>query len=131
MDFGIAKLSTEQLTTTGLVLGTPLYMSPEQALGRDLDPRTDIFSLGSVLHEMLTGTKAFGGPSIPAIVVKLTTEDPQPPTRVNPTLPKQVDALVASALARDPSERYPDAGALAGAIANVLAAQRTVRSHGR
>jgi len=121
MDFGIAKLPASQLTVAGDFFGTPSYMSPEQAGGAPVDARSDVFSLGCVLHQLLTGRRAFDGPSLPAILMRVLQEDPPPPSRAVPGIPAAVDAVVARALAKDPERRYPDARTLADDVEEVLA----------
>ncbi len=123
MDFGIAKVETGQLTATGQFFGTPLYMSPEQALGRRLDARSDLFSLGTLAYGLLTGQQAFGGTGVPRIIMRVVHEDPPPPTHVVRGLPPEVDYLIARALAKDPADRYPDGRAMAEDIEDVLAAR--------
>ncbi len=120
MDFGIAKLEAGELTAGGRVLGSPSYMSPEQAAGEQVDARSDLFSLGAVLYELLTGRKAFGGPSLPAILASLAHEDPPPATSLVPELPKGVDAVVAQALAKSRLDRYPTGRALAEDVEDLL-----------
>jgi hypothetical protein len=83
-------------------------MSPEQAMGQELDARSDLFSLGTVLHEALTGRPAFGGSSIPAILTQVVEQDPPEPSRHMPTLPPEVDYVLARAMAKRPCDRYPD-----------------------
>jgi serine/threonine-protein kinase len=121
MDFGVAKLEGGQLTTRGQVLGSPRYMSPEQTQGHSLDARSDLFSLGAVLYELLTGKKAFSGRDLPTVVLNVAYEDPAPPSTVRTGLPSVVDRLVARALAKDPDDRYPSGKALAQDIEDVLA----------
>ena len=111
MDFGIAKLDTGQLTAAGQFFGTPLYMSPEQARAGKLDARSDQFSLGALLYELLTGQKAFAGETVTQIIVKVVSRDP-PPLRL-PGLPDSLPYVVARCLAKDPTDRYPDCAALA------------------
>ncbi len=94
MDFGIAKVETAHQTATGQFVGTPLYMSPEQALAHPVDGRSDLFSLGSVLYEMLTGTAAFAGESITKVLFQLINSDPAPPSRLVATLSPEVDHLL-------------------------------------
>lgn len=120
MDFGVAKLDAAQLTTGGQVLGSPSYMSPEQALGEKVDARTDVFSLGAVLYELLTNKKAFPGANLPDILMKLTYEDPAPPSRVVAGLPPAVDLVLANALGKTPAARYADAKAFRDDIEDVL-----------
>ncbi|PYQ04252.1 MAG: hypothetical protein DMF82_11175 [Acidobacteria bacterium] len=121
MDFGIAKLTSSQLTAAGEFFGTPSYMSPEQALGESVDGRSDIFSLGSVTYLMLTGMKAFDATSVPAVLNKVARNEPPPPSRFSPGLPADVDVIVMRALAKRPSERYPDGRTMAEDIEDALA----------
>jgi serine/threonine-protein kinase len=121
MDFGIAKLATSQLTAAGEFFGTPSYMSPEQALGEAVDGRSDIFSLGSVTYLMLTGAKAFDAPSVPAVLNRVARHDPPPPSQFVRELPLEVDVIIMRALAKRPSERYPDGRTLAEDIEDALA----------
>jgi serine/threonine protein kinase len=125
MDFGVARVEASRLTTGNKVLGSPPYMSPEQADGAALNGRSDIFSLGAVLYELLTGKKAFGGPDLVTILTRLAEHTPEPPSRSVPDLPAEVDAIVARALAKLPGARYPTAKALAQDIEGVLAGRPT------
>jgi predicted Ser/Thr protein kinase len=109
MDFGIAKIPASQITSAGEFFGTPSYMSPEQAAGASVDGRSDVFSLGSVLYLLLTGRRAFDAGNVPAILARVTSQDPPPPAAVVPDLPTAVDYLIARSLAKSPSDRYPDA----------------------
>jgi len=106
-DFGTAKIlqmGTVQQTTH--VMGTPSYMSPEQVKGKPIDGRTDIFSLGVVLYEMLTGEKPFPGQSITTVIYKIVNEDPIPPRQLNPSIHPGLNEIVLRALAKEPDERY-------------------------
>ncbi len=108
-DFGIAKLTDpgeHHLTMTGSLLGTPSYMSPEQARGNPLDGRSDLFSLGCVLYEMLAGRKAFRGESITALIFKIITEEPPPIKELDPDIPDELDRIISKALAKTPDLRY-------------------------
>ncbi|HEU4401568.1 MAG TPA: serine/threonine-protein kinase [Candidatus Polarisedimenticolia bacterium] len=105
-DFGLAKNPSANLTQAGVLLGTPSYMSPEQIQGRDLDGRSDLFSLGVVLYELLTGVRPFAGDSISTIIYRVLYEDPRPPAAHNPALPPEVNAILERLLAKDPEERY-------------------------
>lgn len=119
MDFGIAKLGDSGLTKAGMVLGTPSYLAPEQAAGRRIDHRADIFSLGAVLYEMFTGEKAFAGESTTAIIYKVMNDDPIPPRAIEPSLPPRLDAVIKKALAKDPVQRYQSCDELREALRNV------------
>ena len=123
MDFGIAKVETARmkLTASGQSFGTPLYMSPEQALGQEVDPRTDLFSLGAILYWLLTGRLAFGAESMMAIIGKVLHHDPPPPSTLRAELPPDADYVIARALAKAPADRYPNGGTMAEDIGDVLA----------
>jgi len=113
VDFGIAKVmgleeGGHKLTKTGMIFGTPDYMSPEQATGQKLDHRVDIYALGVILYEMITGNLPFQADSFMAILTKHMFEDPTPPSRrvADIDIPPEIDALILKALAKKPSERY-------------------------
>jgi serine/threonine protein kinase/tetratricopeptide (TPR) repeat protein len=105
-DFGIAKIASSNLTTTGQFLGTPNYMSPEQVSGAPVDGRSDIFSLGVVLYELLTNRKPFLGDNLTAISYKIVHEDFTPPAELSIEVPPEFNAIVARAMAKDPWNRY-------------------------
>ena len=110
MDFGIARLKVSDIKTQlGTRLGTPKYMSPEQIGGRALDHRTDIFSLGIVLYEMLTGTKLFKGDTLTQVMHNVATFEPPPPSQVNPEVSPLLDLVVKRAMEKKPSARYANA----------------------
>ncbi len=116
-DFGIARIVDSPITTqTRLVVGTPGYMSPEQVKGEPVDRRTDIFSCGVLLFELLTGHKAFSGPSLTAIIYKVVNENLPPLRELDPSLPPHLDAVIVKATAKDPEERYPTAAHMAEAL---------------
>src|SRR5205085_6423060 len=118
LDFGIAKLrdlaaTASNLTQTGSVVGTPHYMSPEQCLGEELDHRSDIYSLGIVLYEALTGIAPFNSPTSAAVVVQQVTQLPPPLRSINLTISPAVEAVVLHALEKRREARPQTAGALA------------------
>jgi serine/threonine-protein kinase len=120
-DFGIALAVSQagghRLTETGLSIGTPHYMSPEQAMGdRELDARSDVYSLGAMLYEMLVGEPPFTGPTAQAIVAKVLTEKPPLVTAARDTVPPHMASAVSGALAKLPADRFPSAAAFANAL---------------
>jgi eukaryotic-like serine/threonine-protein kinase len=125
MDFGLARMRlADHKTSTGIVLGTPRYMSPEQISGQPVDHRSDIFSLGIVLWEMLTGRRLFSGSEMAQVSHSITYDEHEPPTRVNPELPAMLDFVVARALKKDPAVRYQDADEMAADLHTCLAELR-------
>jgi serine/threonine-protein kinase len=125
MDFGLARMRVaDHKTSTGMVLGTPKYMSPEQVAGQPVDQRSDVFSLGIVLHEMLTGTRLFAGEDTPQIMHNVVHVEHEPPSRIKPELPSMLDFVVARALKKDPVVRYQDAYELSADLGNCLAELR-------
>ncbi len=122
-DFGIALAVSQaggtRLTETGLSVGTPHYMSPEQAMGdRELDARSDVYSLGAMLYEMLVGEPPYTGPTAQAIVAKVITEKAPPVTAARPTTPPHVAASIDKSLQTLPSGRFTIAAEVASALAN-------------
>ncbi|MBW3615041.1 MAG: Stk1 family PASTA domain-containing Ser/Thr kinase [Actinobacteria bacterium] len=110
-DFGIARAanSDQDLTQTGAVMGTATYFSPEQAQGHRVDPRSDVYSLGVVLYEMVAGRAPFAGDNPMAIAYKHVREQPVPPRQVNPDVPQAFEAIVLQAMAKNPNDRYTSA----------------------
>ena len=121
-DFGIALAASRteggtRMTETGMSLGTPHYMSPEQAMGeRTLDARTDIYALGCVIYEMLTGEPPHSGPTAQAIVAKVLTDEPRPLVQLRKSVPEHVEDAVLTALAKLPADRFSTAGEFAAAL---------------
>jgi serine/threonine protein kinase len=113
-DFGIARMRTAEVRTqTGVVLGSPRYMSPEQVAGKRAEPRSDIFSLGVIFYEMLTGKQAFTGDDVTSVMYQILNVAPPPPSSVIPAVPQVLDFIVAKALSKTPEDRYQDAAELA------------------
>jgi len=110
MDFGIAReIAGPELTTTGMIVGTPYYMSPEQAAGTSADERTDIYALGTILYEMVTGQPPFHGESAFSVALKHQTELPIHPRELNAQIPQTLDHLIIKCLAKKKEERYQSA----------------------
>ncbi|HEY4244371.1 MAG TPA: serine/threonine-protein kinase [Kofleriaceae bacterium] len=121
LDFGISKVvdpdaANTKLTTTGVVMGTPLYMAPEQALGNAVDHRADVYACGVMLYELLAGHPPFQGPSFAALIAKLLTEQPKSLNEVRPGLPLALVKSVDRALAKEPADRFPSAELFAAAL---------------
>ncbi|MEU3772973.1 protein kinase [Streptomyces sp. NPDC032472] len=128
MDFGIARAmqsGVTSMTQTGMVVGTPQYLSPEQALGRAVDARSDLYSVGIMLFQLLTGRIPFDADSPLAIAYAHVQEEPVAPSAINRSITPAMDALVARALKKNPNERFPTAAAMRDEIARVMAAGQT------
>ena len=109
-DFGIARMASSAVRTqTGMVLGSPKYMSPEQVMGKEIDQRSDIFSLGVMLYEMLTGQAPFNGENVNAIMYQTLNAVPAPPNTLNPAVPEMINFILAKALAKKVEDRYQNA----------------------
>jgi len=126
LDFGIARLGEADparadaealMTQAGQVLGTPRYMSPEQALGREIDGRSDLFSVGVVLYELITGRRAFSGANAVALALQITQQDPEPIDRAAPGAPRGLQFVIGKLLSKRPERRYADGAQLAQALA--------------
>ncbi|MBI3871666.1 MAG: protein kinase [candidate division Zixibacteria bacterium] len=116
-DFGLAKpIGQTGLTQAGITVGTAAYMPPEQARGEPLDARSDLFSLGCILYEGLTGRPPFQGAHLPAILYDIITTDPPPPSTIRPNLPAAWDQVLARALAKNKEDRHPSASAMRSAL---------------
>jgi eukaryotic-like serine/threonine-protein kinase len=116
-DFGIARAGeNSDITATGSVMGTAQYISPEQAQGKPTTPRSDIYSIGVILYEALTGRVPFEGDSAVAVALKQVSEAPRRPSAINPNIPPALDAVVMRALAKEPDARFKDADAFLRAL---------------
>jgi eukaryotic-like serine/threonine-protein kinase len=115
-DFGIARAGASDMTQTGSIMGTAQYLSPEQAQGHAVSAQSDIYSVGIILYEMLTGRVPFEGESAVTIALKQVSEQPVAPSQLNAAVSPQLEAVVMRALAKDPAARYPDADAFIAAL---------------
>jgi len=130
-DFGIAKVENSELTQVGTSLGTPSYMSPEQCRGQPVDNRSDLFSIGIVLYQLLTGEKPFQASSTHALMHQILQSTPEKPSVLNPTLSSAVDRLFERALAKNPAERFQSAEEFLVALEAALAGREAPRARGR
>jgi serine/threonine protein kinase len=125
-DFGIARIedtAAGQQTQAGEILGTPVYMSPEQVVGQQVDGRSDLFSVGVILYEMIVGRRPFGGNNIAAIFQAITHDTPEAPSSKDPFIPQRLSDLIMKSLAKDPAQRFQTGRQLAEALATVLPAE--------
>ena len=125
-DFGIARLDSINMTEHGSMVGTPSYMSPEQFIGGDLDRRSDLFSTGVILYELLTGAKPFSGKSLTEVMYSVLNEAPRDPAEVNQALPGPLGPVIVKALARKPEDRYQTAASFLSAL-SIAATGQTAR----
>lgn len=130
LDFGLARVAHHvTITRQGMLLGTPDYMSPEQAMGRNVDPRSDIFSAGSVFYEVLCYDKPFKGKTLHSVLYQITSEDPEPLVTLNPEMPARLAAVIARMMRKDPAKRYQameEVGQDLGAIYDALRRSRSL-----
>ena len=120
-DFGIARAGASDMTETGSIMGTAQYLSPEQAQGLPVDARSDLYSIGIVLYELLTGRPPFDAESAVTIALKQVSETPPHPRELNPAVPPALDAVTMRALRKDPAERFQDADEFIAALESALA----------
>jgi hypothetical protein len=122
-DFGIARIGASELTQTGAVLGTPSYMSPEQFTSQPVDGRSDLFSCGVILYQLLTGEKPFTGESTTTIMYKVLREEPVPPSELNLSLTPELDAVLKKALSKAPAQRFQSGRDFSNALQVAIAAE--------
>jgi eukaryotic-like serine/threonine-protein kinase len=127
MDFGIARAvsdSAATMTSTAAVIGTAQYLSPEQARGEGVDARSDVYSLGCLLYELVTGAPPFTGDSPVAVAYQHVREDPRLPSSINPAVPPELDAILLKAMSKNPANRYQSAAEMRNDLLRALAGQR-------
>ncbi|MGE0455222.1 MAG: serine/threonine-protein kinase [Vicinamibacteria bacterium] len=116
MDFGLVRFGDSNMTATGTVMGSPSYMCPELLKGQKADARSDVFSLGAVFYELLSGRRAFGGKGITQIMMNVLMQEPEPIAHVAPDVPAAIAGIVARCLQKEPAHRYRSAGELHAAL---------------
>jgi len=116
MDFGLVRLGDSNMTATGMVLGSPAYMSPEQLRGEKVDARSDVFSLGAVFYELLAGQRAFGGKQLTQIMMAVMGSEPVPLAQATPGVPAPVRRVIERCLRKNAAERYQTGGELHAAL---------------
>jgi len=120
MDFGIARVDSSSMTRTGVAMGTPNYISPEQLQGKPVDHRTDIFSLGVVMYEMLVGRRPFRGENLTSLIYNIVNTEPEAPSSIDKSVPNILDRVIARALKKNPEERYQKAGEIVTGLADFM-----------
>jgi eukaryotic-like serine/threonine-protein kinase len=126
LDFGLARVSARStITRRGVILGTPDYMAPEQAMGKGVDRRSDVFSAGAVFYEFLTLEKPFKGKTLHAVLYQIISDDPEPVLTVNPEVPVRLASIVHRMLRKDPEQRYDAMEAVGGDLSEIHAALRS------
>ena len=127
MDFGIARAvsdSAATMTSTAAVIGTAQYLSPEQARGEGVDARSDVYSMGCLLYELVTGAPPFTGDSPVSVAYQHVREDPRLPSSINPHIPAELDAILLKAMSKNPANRYQSAADMRNDLLRALAGQR-------
>ncbi|MCH7879441.1 MAG: protein kinase, partial [candidate division Zixibacteria bacterium] len=120
LDFGIARIESTSMTKTGVAMGTPNYISPEQLKGHKVDGRSDIFSLGIVVYEMLIGERPFKGDNLTSLIYNIANTEAELPSKSNPRVPPLFDHVCQRALKKDPADRYQKAGDMANALSDFV-----------
>jgi serine/threonine-protein kinase len=122
LDFGLVRLTDSEMTRTGMMMGSPAYMDPEQMKGQKADARSDVFSLGAVFYELVSGQRAFGGKGVTQIMMNVLMQEPPPLTTLAPDTPLPVVKIVERCLKKEPAQRYQTAGELHAALDVALGA---------
>ncbi len=120
MDFGIARVESSSMTKTGVAMGTPNYISPEQLQGQKIDGRSDLFSLGIVFYEMLVGERPFKGDNLTSLIYSIVNTEPEEPSKKNPRIPPLFDHIVGKLLKKNPAERYQRASDISAALSDFV-----------
>jgi len=122
MDYGIARVDSSSMTKTGIAMGTPNYISPEQLQGKSVDHRADLFSLGVVMYELLLGRRPFKGENITSLIYAILNHEPEKPSTVNPQIPLLFDHIIGKALKKNPAERYQKASEITNDLSDFVEA---------
>ena len=120
MDYGIARIDSTSMTRTGIAMGTPNYISPEQLQGRTIDNRCDIFSLGVVMYEMLLNRRPFNGENLTSLIYNIVNNKPEMPSSIDQSIPTLFDRVIDRALQKDPEERFQKASEISSALADFI-----------
>lgn len=120
MDFGIARIESSSMTKTGVAMGTPNYISPEQLSGGKVDGRSDLFSLGVMFYEMMLGQRPFAGENLTALIYSIMNKEPEVPSKINPRIPPLFDMMIQRALQKDPANRYQKARDMGAALSDFV-----------
>ena len=120
MDFGIARVESSSMTKTGVAMGTPNYISPEQLQGLEIDGRSDLFSLGIVTYELLLGRRPFKGQNLTNLIYQVLNTEPTVPSKINPRIPPLFDMIDKKALQKAPADRYQNAKEIASALSDFV-----------
>ena len=127
MDFGIARVDSTSMTRTGIAMGTPNYISPEQLQGRKVDHRCDIFSLGVMMYEMLVNKRPFTGENLTALIYSIVNKEPEPPSAVDSSIPPLFDRIIEKSLKKNPDERFQKASEISSALSDFIESFTPVR----
>jgi serine/threonine-protein kinase len=127
MDYGLARIDSNSMTKTGIAMGTPNYISPEQLQGTNVDSRADLFSLGVVMYELILGKRPFKGDNITSLIYSILNTVPEKPSTVNPEVPLLMDRIVGKALEKNPGDRYQKASEIMADLSDFVESFATRR----